>query len=312
MNLVVMVPAFNEENTIGQLVKAIPRKIKGIDLVKILLIDDGSTDNTVAVARKAVIDFVFSHKQNLGLAIAFKNGLRQALLFGANIIVNIDADLQYDPQEIPKIIKPIVEGKADVVLTDRGISRLSHMPFTKKLGNRLATFVTRLACGFPVKDAQSGFRAFNREAALRLNILSDYTYVQETIIQAVYKHLCIVQLPCRFRAREGKSRLVQSIWGYAAKAGITIIRTLVYYRPLRFFLSIGAIIFLIGFIIGLNVLIHFLLTGQVQPYLPSAILTAVLVIVGFQVILLGLIADAVNATRKVQEELLYEQRKRKL
>jgi len=310
MNLVVMVPAFNEEATIARLLKEIPRNIGGVSSVKTLLVDDGSTDGTVAAAKKAGVELILSHKHNKGLAIAFKNGLREALLSGADIIVNIDADLQYNPKEIPKIIKPILDGEADVVLTNRNVKALSHMPFSKKLGNRLATRVTRLASGFPVQDAQSGFRAFSREGAMHLNVLSNYTYVQETIIQSVFKKLRIAQLPCQFNAREDSSRLIQSIWSYATKAGITILRTLVYYKPLKVFLAIGGLILLAGAAIGLNVLTYFLLTGTVGPFLPSAILTAMLVIVGFQVILLGLIADAVNANRRVQEEMLYEQRKR--
>lgn len=312
MRLVVMVPAFNEQATVGQLFREIPRNIKGISSVKTLLVDDGSTDSTVAAAKRAGADFIISHKQNLGLAAAFKTGLDNALFLKADLIVNIDADLQYDPKEIPSIVEPILNGKADVVLTDRNVSKLGHMPLQKRIGNQLATLVTGLASGFPVRDAQSGFRAFSREAALRLNILSNYTYVQETIIQSAYHRLRIAQLPCAFRPRHGESRLIQSIWGYAAKAGITIVRTLVYYKPLRFFLSIGAATFLMGLAIGFHVLVHFLSTGHVQPYIPSAILTAMLVIVGFQVILLGLNSDAINASRKVQEEMLYQSKKKAL
>lgn len=310
MNLVVMIPALNEEKTISKVIKAVPRKIAGIGSVKVLVIDDGSADKTAALAKSAGADKVLSHKQTQGLARTFRHGLREALLMKADVIVNIDADLQYDPKEITKVVAPILKGEADVVLTNRCVASLRHMPFGKRLGNQIATFVTRLAAGFPIQDAQSGFRAFSRDAAMHLNVLSDYTYVQETIIQAVYKKLKIVQLPCEFRRREGESRLIQSLFGYAAKAGITIIRTLIYYKPLRFFLVVGILILLAGLAVGSNVLLHFFLTGQVGPFMPSAILTAMLVIVGFQVILLGLIADAINANRKIQEELLYEQRKR--
>ncbi|HIH21690.1 MAG: glycosyltransferase family 2 protein [Candidatus Diapherotrites archaeon] len=307
--LVVMIPAFNEEKTIASVIREIPRKIAGISKVEVLVIDDGSTDNTARVARKAGADEIFSHRKNFGLAVAFRHGLEQALGMKADIIVNTDADFQYNQKEIPKIIKPILEGKADIVLTDRNVWSLRHMPLGKKLGNLLSTAITRFVSGFPTRDAQSGFRAFSKEAALQLNILSRYTYVQETIIQAFNKNLAMLQVPCEFRKREGKSRLISSLWKYARNAGIIIIRNYVQYRPLKAFLEIGGFVMLIGFILGLRVLIHYLLTGMVSPFIPTAILTAILLMIGFQIIVLGLIADAIKAQRQVQEELLYYRKK---
>src|SRR3989344_2424398 len=245
MNLVVMIPAYNEEANIGKVIKEIRDYVKN---AKVLVINDGSTDKTVEVAKKNGADYIISNKYNLGLAQTFKRGLEESLRLGADIIVNTDADFQYNQKEIPKIIKPILEGKADIVLTDRNVWSLRHMPLGKKLGNLLSTAITRFVSGFPTRDAQSGFRAFSKEAALQLNILSRYTYVQETIIQAFNKNLAMLQLPSEFRKREGKSRLISSLWKYARNAGIIIIRNYVQYRPLKAFLEIGGFVMLIGFI----------------------------------------------------------------
>ena len=311
MKLIITIPAYNEEETIAGVIREIPRDIAPVDAVEILVIDDGSTDTTVSEAEKAGADKIISFKQNRGLAQAFRTGLEIALGRNADIIVNIDADGQYNSKEIPKLIEPILNDRADIVLGDRQIDELDHMPMGKKLGNNLATWVTRKVTGLPIKDAQTGFRAFSKEAALRINILSDYTYVQETIIQAVNKGLNIVEVSIQFRRRKGgESRLISNIFSYARKAGATILITYINYKPLRTFLIIGTLIFLSGFAVGLRVLIHYLRTGFVSPYIPSAIFTAVLTIIGFLVIILGLIADIIGTNRKIMEEILYELRKR--
>ncbi|MEM3555947.1 MAG: glycosyltransferase family 2 protein [Candidatus Micrarchaeia archaeon] len=310
MKLAVIIPAYNEEKTIGKVIREIPRKISGVNKVEVIVVDDGSTDGTASEALKAGADRVIRHKVNKGLAVSFRDGLDAALESKADVIVNLDADFQYNPKEIPKLIKPIIDGEADLVLTDRNVWKLPHMPLQKKVGNKLASWVVRFLTGFPVRDAQSGFRAFSREAALNLNILSDYTYVQETIIQTVFKKMKIVQVPCEFRAREGRSRLIGSIWSYAKKAGMTIVLTYVHYKPLKVFLSIGLFLILLGLVLGLRVLVHFLTTGMVSPYIPTAILTAILLIVGFQVVMMGLIADSINANRRSVERVLYSLKKR--
>ena len=309
MKIIITIPAYNEEETIGKVINEIPRRIDGIDRIEVLVINDGSIDNTVEVARKAGADKIISHKKNLGLGISFRDGLEEALKMGADIIVNIDADFQYNAKEIPELIEPIINGKADMVLGDRQINTLDHMPIGKKLGNKLATWVTRQVTGLPIRDAQTGFRAFSREAALRMNLTGNYTYVQETLIQAANKNLTVEQIPIEFRRREGESRLISSLFGYAKSAGNTIIRSYRDYHPFRVFTAIGGAIILIGLIFGFRVLIHYFATGMVTPYLPSAVLATVLIVVGLQVIVLGLLADTLKTQRMLEEEILYRLKK---
>ncbi|MCX6776183.1 MAG: glycosyltransferase family 2 protein [Candidatus Micrarchaeota archaeon] len=311
MKLAIVIPAHNEEKTIGKVIREIPRRIPEIKEVEVIVVDDGSTDRTVSEALKAGADRFVQHKVNKGLAVSFRDGLDAALESGADIIVNTDGDFQYNQGEIPTLIKPIMDGKADLVLTDRNVWNLRHMPVSKKIGNKIATYIVRFLAGFPVKDAQSGFRAYSRETALQLNILSDYTYVQEMIIQAVFKKMKIAQVPCDFRAREGESRLISNIWSYAKRAGLTIVLTYVHYKPLKIFLSIGLFLMLLGSVLGLRVLIHYLSTGLVSPYIPTAILTAILLIVGFQVLMMGLVADSINANRRIMEKILYLMKRNK-
>jgi len=309
MKLVVTIPAYNEEQSIGRVIEEVPRSIDGIDEVRILVVNDGSTDATARVAEEAGADMVVSFSSNRGLAVAFKEGMVRAVQMGADIIVNIDADGQYNAREIPKLIKPIVDGEADIVLGDRQVKKLDHMPLQKKVGNIVASFVTRLASGVMVHDAQTGFRAFSREAALRINVLHGYTYVQETIIAAKHKRFRVVEVPVEFRRRDGRSRLISNIWSYARRAGGTIIRTYTFYNPLKAFLGMGMLIVLGGLAVGGRVLIHYVNTGMVSPYLPSAVLSALLIIVGFQVMIIGLVGDMIHHLRYLVEEVLYELRK---
>jgi len=310
MNLVVMVPAYNEERSIGKVIKEIPRKIKGINNIKILVVDDGSTDKTKEEALKAGASKIVSNKKNLGLARSFKKGLEEALRMDADIIVNIDADAQYDAKEIPKLIKPIIENRADIVLGDRQVKTLDHMPSSKKMGNRIATWVTRRLSGYPVKDAQTGFRAFSREAALKLNILGNYTYVQETIIQAVHKNLIIEEVPVTFKKREGKSKLISNIFSYAKNAAITILRTYRDYNPIKIFTIIGIIFIIISLIPGFVVLRDYFATGTFAGHTGRGLLTILLVFIGVQIIVFGLLADMLKTQRQLQEEILYKIKKR--
>jgi glycosyltransferase involved in cell wall biosynthesis len=242
MKLVVTIPSYNEENSISKVIKEIPRKIKGVDLVEVLVINDGSVDNTSEEAKKAGADKIISHKKNLGLGITFRDGLEEALNMGADIIVNTDADFQYNGEEIPNLIEPILEGTADIVIGDRQIATLSHMPKGKMIGNKLATWVTRRVTGLPIRDAQTGFRAFSRDAALKMNLTGNYTYVQETLIQAANKNLVVEQIPVEFRKRSDKSRLISNLFSYAKSAGVTIVRSYRDYQPFKVFTAIGFVL----------------------------------------------------------------------
>lgn len=310
MKLVVMIPAHNEENPIHEVIEDIPRSISNVDNIEILVMDDGSTDRTLEVAKKAGADRIVSSKEKRGLSKTFKNGLEIALDMRADIVVNIDADNQYDPKEIPKLIKPILDGKADIVLGSRTMGQIEYMPLKNRVGNRLATFVTNLLSGLRLSDAQTGFRAFSRYAILRMNILSNYTYTQETIIQGAKKKLKIVELPIVFRKRKyGESRLISNLFSYAKNSGITILTTYLNYSPLKTFFFMGGLIIFLGFILGLRVLLKYIETGVVE-FLPSAILTAVLLIVGFQVVMVGMFAEMVKSNRELLEDILMKIREK--
>lgn len=305
--LVIMIPAYNEEKSIGRVIKEIPREIEGLDKIEILVINDGSTDSSGNIAENAGAK-VFSHKTNLGLGVTFRDGLEKALEMDADIIVNIDADFQYDPKEIPKLIEPVINERADIVLGDRQIDKLKHMPPSKKCGNKIATWLVRRITGLPIRDAQTGFRAFSRDAALRMNLRGDYTYVQETLIQAANKNLKIEQIPVEFREREGESRLITNIFSYAKYAGLNIIKSYRDYRPLEVFTAIGGTIILIGLIFGVRVVVDFLNFGRVA-HLPSAILTTMLVVTGLLVITFGLLADMLKTQRIFLEDIYYRLKK---
>jgi glycosyltransferase involved in cell wall biosynthesis len=307
MKLVVMIPAYNEEETIGSVIKEIPRDC--CEEVKVLVIDDGSSDNTVKEAERAGADNIISFKRNKGLAPAFRAGLETALEMGADIIVNTDADGQYNGKEIPKLIKPIIDGKADIVLGSRFKGWIEYMPIHKKITNRIASFVTRQVSGLPISDAQTGFRAFTKDAALHLNVMAGYTYVQETLMQAANYGLVIEEVPIEFRKRKGgESRLISNIFGYAKRAGGTIAMTYRDYQPLKTFSYLGLFFIVCGLITGFRVLLYYFDTGMVG-YLPSAVLTVLLLIVGIQTIVLGLLADMLKTHRRIQDEVLYRLKK---
>lgn len=308
IKLIVTIPAYNEEESIGKVIKEIPRKIEGIDKVEIIVISDGSTDNTVKVAKDVGADIILESVPKRGLGPTFKDGLNAAIDNGADVIVNIDADNQYNALQIPKLINPILEGKADIVLGSRFAGTIEHMTIQKKLGNKLATFVVCMASGIKISDGQTGFRAISRDAALRLVIHSGYTYTQEMIVQAAHKRMAIVEVPIEFRKRFGESRLISSVFKYAKNSVITLIRNYTYYNPLKTFSIIGGSLFLIGLLFGFKVLVHYILTGFVQPYFPTALLASVMMIIGFQIIIMGLIADIEHMNRHIMEEILYRLR----
>lgn len=312
--IIVIIPAFNEENTIGAVIKAIPKKI-GKSAVKVLVIDDGSRDRTVEISGKAGAEKIVSHHANKGLGIAFRTGMEEALKMGASVIVNIDADGQFNPKDIPKIALPVLRGKADVVICSRFLDKTLEpkMPWMKKFGNFIFTSIISFFTNRKFTDTQCGFRAYSREAALRTMLFGKFTYTQEVLLDLSQKGFRIIEVACRVKGqREGKSRIVSHWWSYGAKALIIIVRALRDYKPLKFFGAIGLAFFALGGISALFLLYRLLEFHKISPYLWVVYLDVVLIILGFLLMILALLADMMDRQRKIQEEILYRLKKRAL
>jgi glycosyltransferase involved in cell wall biosynthesis len=308
VKVVIQIPCHNEEATLAQTVRDLPRELPGVDGVEILIVDDGSTDGTAATAQALGVDHVVRLRQHQGLARAFMVGLDAALEAGADIVVNTDADNQYRGEDIERLIQPLLDGEADIAVGDRGVSTIEHFSPLKRLLQRWGSWVVERAAGIAIPDATSGFRAFTREATMRLTVLSDYTYTLETLIQAGARRMAVTYVPVSTNPQTRKSRLMRSVPHFLTISAITILRFYAMYRPLRLFLSLGAGMIASGVVIGVRFLYHFLTgagTGKVQ----SLILAAILTIVGFQVCLIGLMADLVRLNRKMLEEALYRTRR---
>lgn len=300
--LIIQIPCYNEAGTLGVTLSALPRKIEGIDEVEWLVIDDGSTDNTVEVAKSHGVDHVVLLNHNRGLARAFKTGLEECVRVGADIIVNTDADNQYCVDDIPKLIEPILRGKAEIVVGARPIDDIEHFSSVKKILQKLGSWFIRRVSHTQIPDAPSGFRAISRDAAMRMNVFSEYTYTLETIIQAGQKNMAITSVNVRVNPDLRPSRLVTSIPRYLWTSVVTAIRIFITYRPLKFFLTLGTAAFLIGFMIGVRFLIYYF-AGEGAGKIQSLILAALLMSIGFQVIVLGIIADLIAVNRKMLEKL---------
>lgn len=304
MKLIIQIPCYNEAATLGITLAELPRQVPGFDKVEWLIIDDGSTDNTVEVALAHGVDHVVRHTRNQGLARGFVNGLRACLDAGADVIVNTDADNQYNAGDIPALTQPIVDGKADIVVGARPIETIEHFSPIKKLLQKLGSWVVRVASKTDIPDAPSGFRAMSRAAAQRLTVFSDYTYTLETIIQAGQKAMAITSVPIRVNGDLRPSRLVKSISSYIRRSIVTIIRVFAIYRPFRFFASIGATLFGIGFLIGLRFVYKWLTNEHgYEGHIQSLILASSLLIIGFHTILIAFVADLQAANRKLLEEI---------
>lgn len=304
MKLIIQIPCYNEAATLGITLAELPRQVPGFDQVEWLIIDDGSTDNTVEVALAHGVDHVVRHTRNQGLARGFMNGLRACLDAGADVIVNTDADNQYNAGDIPALTQPIVDGKADIVVGARPIETIEHFSPIKKLLQKLGSWVVRVASKTDIPDAPSGFRAMSRAAAQRLTVFSDYTYTLETIIQAGQKAMAITSVPIRVNGDLRPSRLVKSISSYIRRSIVTIIRVFAIYRPFRFFASIGATLFGIGFLIGLRFVYKWLTNEHgYEGHIQSLILASSLLIIGFHTILIAFVADLQAANRKLLEEI---------
>ncbi|MGQ9718221.1 MAG: glycosyltransferase family 2 protein, partial [Anaerolineae bacterium] len=311
LKLIIQIPAYNEESTLPQTLRDLPRSLPGVDEVEVLVIDDGSTDRTAQVAQELGVHHVVRLKQHQGLAAAFTVGLETALRLGADIIVNTDADNQYAGEDIARLVQPILEGKADIVVGDRGVATLQHFSPVKRLLQKWGSWVVGRAAGIPIPDATSGFRAFTREAALRLTVMGEYTYTLETLIQAGARRMTVVYVPVRTNPQTRPSRLIRSITSFIALSAVTIVRFYTMYRPLRVFMTLGGVLIAGGVALGLRFLYFFLL-NQGAGHVQSLILAAILTIVGFQVCLIGLVADLIQMNRKMLEEILYRVRQREL
>jgi glycosyltransferase involved in cell wall biosynthesis len=306
--LIIQIPCYNEEATLGITLSELPRQLPGVDCVEWLVVDDGSRDRTVEVAKACGVDYIVNLPTNQGLAKAFMAGLEGALKAGADIIVNTDADNQYCAEDIPKLIEPILLKEAEIVIGTRPILDIEHFSPTKKLLQKLGSWVVRLASQTDIPDAPSGFRAFSREAAMQFNVFNEYTYTLETIIQAGQKGMAITSVPIRTNGYLRPSRLVKSIPVYIKRSIFTIFRIFMTYKPLRFFLLLGGVPFTIGFGLGFRWLIYFLM-GTERTRIPSLILAAILMLMGFQLWILGLVADLLAVNRKLLEEIQLRMRR---
>jgi len=302
MKLIIQIPCYNEEDTLGITLSALPRQLDGVDRVEWLIVNDGSTDRTVEVAREYGVDHIVSFARNQGLAKAFMAGIEASLNAGADLIVNTDADNQYCADDIYKLIAPILLGKAEIVIGARPIGQIEHFSLTKKFLQRVGSWVIRKTSGTKIPDAPSGFRALSREAAMRINVLDDYTYTLDMIIQAGQKGMAITSVPVRTNPYLRPSRLVKDIPSYIQRSFFTILRIFAIYNPLRFFLILGSIPFLCGFILGLRWLVLFL-AGTPRTHVPSLIMVSILVLIGFQLWIFGLVADLIAANRKLLEDI---------
>lgn len=308
MKLIIQIPCYNEAETLEVALNDLPKKMEGIDEIEYLIINDGSQDNTVDVARKWGVHHVVNFKQNKGLAKGFMAGLDACLAHGADIIVNTDADNQYCGEDIAKLIAPILEGKADIVVGERPIDDIEHFSPIKKKLQHLGSWVVRKASKTDIPDAPSGFRAYSREAAMRINVVNDYTYTLETIVQAGRNRMAITSVPIRTNPELRKSRLFHSMWGYVKKSMLTILRAFMWYKPLYCFSAVAAIPSAIGLGIGIRFLIYYF-TGRGAGHVQSLILACTLLIIGFITLVIGLLADVIAANRKILEDTQYQIRK---
>jgi glycosyltransferase involved in cell wall biosynthesis len=307
VKLIIQIPCLNEADTLPATLLDLPRSLPGVDVIELLVVDDGSRDGTADVARAHGVHHVVRFRRRKGLAAAFIAGIDAALKLGADIIVNTDADNQYVGADVAELIAPLVRGEADIVIGDRNIGALGEMSRQKKLLQRLGSWVVRQVSGTQVPDTTSGFRAYTREAALRMTLVSEFSYTIESIIQAGKRRMAIAHVPIRTNPRVRPSRLFDNVWAYIKASAATIVRIYAMYEPLKVFSYIGAPIFLAGFALVLRFLYYYV-TGSGRGHVQSLILSAVLMIVGFQVLLIGLVSDVISGNRKLLEDLLYRVR----
>jgi len=311
VKLIIQIPCYNEANTLPYTLQALPRQLDGIDQVEILVVDDGSIDDTALVAEQNGANYVIPLKQHVGLAAGFIAGLEASLGYGADIIVNTDADNQYQASDIQRLIEPILAGRADIVVGDRGVSTLSSFSTGKRLLQRLGSWVIAQASGSHTPDATSGFRAIRRDAALRTLVLSEYSYTLETLIQAGVQRLVVEYVPVQTNPVSRPSRLMKNIPHYVAHSSATIVRAYTMYRPLRVFTAISLVLMFLGTILVFR-FFYYYFDGRGSGHVQSLIIAAVLLIIGFQTMLIGLVADLIGFNRKILEEVLFRLRRLEL
>ena len=310
MKLIIQIPCLNEEKTLPETLGDLPKSIKGIDIIEILVIDDGSNDCTAEVAREQGAHHVLSLTNNKGLAKAFYYGLNKALNLGADIIVNTDADNQYNAEDIEKLIEPILRKKADIVIGDRRVETIRHFSPLKIFLQKVGSWVVRQLSGTRIPDATSGFRAYSRSAAMQVNVVSDFTYTLETIISAGNKNLAITHVPVRTNPKVRESRLFPNIRTYLRRSLVTLIKVYSMHKPLRVFTIVGGISFFSGFLLGLRYLYYYF---QGDPgHVQSVILAGVLLIVGIQIAMMGIAAELIAVNRQLLEDVQLRIKKREL
>lgn len=302
MKLIIQIPCFNEEATLPITLSELPRSVDGFDSVEWLIIDDGCTDNTALVAKQNGVDHIVQLKQNQGLAKAFTAGLERCIALGADVIVNTDADNQYQAKDIGKLVEPILEYKADYVIGERSISETEHFSVAKKVLQKIGSWVVKQASGTDIPDAPSGFRAISNSCARQLNVYSHFTYTLETIIQAGQKKMIVMSVPVRTNSELRPSRLFKNNFAYIKESTITIVRIFVVYRPFRFFFTIATLLTLLGVTIGMRFL-YYWLTGDGEGRVQSVILSGLLIGIGFQAGLIAFVADLLAVNRKLLEDL---------
>ena len=302
MKLIIQIPCYNEAETLEIALNDLPKHIDGIDEIEYLIINDGSKDNTVEVAKNWGVHYVVNFKKNKGLAKGFMAGIDACLRNGADIIVNTDADNQYCGEDIETIVRPILDGKADIVIGARPIDQTEHFSWLKKKLQHLGSWVVRRASKTDIPDAPSGFRAYSREAALQLNVFNEYTYTLEQIVQAGRTNIPIMSVPIRTNGELRPSRLFHSMFGYIKKSMLTIFRAYLMYKPMRFFLALGVVPFIIGFAIGVRYIV-FIFMGRATGNIQSLILCSLLIMIAVMIWVLGMMADVISSNRKISQEI---------
>ena len=308
MKLIIQIPCYNEAETLEIALNGLPKQIDGIDTIEYLIINDGSKDNTVEVAKNWGVHHIVNFKRNKGLAKGFMAGIDEALRQGADIIVNTDADDQYCGADIEKLVRPILDGQADIVIGARPIDETEHFSPLKKKLQHFGSWVVRKASNTDIPDAPSGFRAYSREAALQLNVVNEYTYTLEQIVQAGRNKIAIMSVPIRTNAELRPSRLFSSMFGYVKKSMLTIIRSYIMYKPLQFFIMLGSVPVIAGLILGIRFMVRFFMgngAGNVQ----SLILVSLLITIGVLMWVIGILADTIAANRKIMQDVQMRVRK---